>query len=332
MRICWKKLFLTRISGWNIREKKYSFKMELKIDLVYLWVNGNDPKWLKKQQRYLNKSIDINGRYEDNQELKYSLRSVDQHLPWIRKIFIVTDDQIPEFLDTKNPKIQIIDHKDLLPETILPTFNTSVLEYFIHKIPDLSEHFLYANDDMFVNANLTPSFFFEKGIPIIRMKYNPLIRIKTTLKKKLNMKINNHRLAVENAYTIFNKKFRHFYPISSHHNIDAFLKSNYKTVVEDVFNEELAATFHHRFRNKTNIQRILISYYSLFKKAGILKYIGGKESCQIRVHKTDYGKYLQKYTPKLFCLNDTEFATDEHRAQIAPFLNALFPNKSSFEK
>ena len=73
--------------------------MELKIDLVYLWVDGNDPVWLKKRQPYLKKEINTTGRYQDNQELKYSLRSIDKHLPWIRKIFIVTDNQVPPFLN-----------------------------------------------------------------------------------------------------------------------------------------------------------------------------------------------------------------------------------------
>ena len=67
--------------------------MEMNIDLVYLWVDGNDPKWLEKKNRFIEKKINTVGRYQDNQELKYSLRSIEKHLPWIRKIFIVTDDQ-----------------------------------------------------------------------------------------------------------------------------------------------------------------------------------------------------------------------------------------------
>ena len=130
------------------------------IDLVYMWVDGNDPKWLEKKQRFMKKAVNTVGRYVDNQELKYSLRSVEKHLPWIRKIFILTDDQTPAFLDTSHPKIEIVHHTDVIPHEILPLFNSSLIEYFICKIPDLSEHFLFANDDMFVNADLPPSFFF----------------------------------------------------------------------------------------------------------------------------------------------------------------------------
>ena len=303
-----------------------------KIDLVYLWVNGNDPAWLAKKQPYLSKRINTVGRYQDNQELKYSLRSVDKHLPWIRKIFIVTDNQVPEFLDTQHPKIEIIDHTQILPKNLLPTFNSSVLDYFVYRIPDLSECFIYANDDMFINADLAPSFFFEAGIPIMRMKYNPLIKLKIHLKKTLGIRVNNYRLAIENAYKLFKEQYHTFYPITSHHNVDACLKSDLKAIVEDVFREALAASFHNRFRQPTDIQRILYNYFGLYHKRGILRYVDRKESCRIRVQKNDYQRYINTYKPKLFCLNDTEHATDDHRAQIQPFLDKLYPEPSSFEK
>jgi hypothetical protein len=304
----------------------------ISIDLVYMWVDGNDPKWLEKKQRYMDKKINTVGRYVDNQELKYSLRSVEKHLPWIRKIFIFTDDQIPVFLDTSHPKIEIVHHSQIIPNEILPLFNSSLIEYFIYKIPDLSEHFLFANDDTFVNDDLKPSFFFKDGLPIMRMLYNPLIKYKLKLKKALNINVNTYRLAIENAFILFKKRFNIFYPISQHHNIDAFLKSDFKAVVENVFNKELEAVFGNRFRDKTDIHRILINYYALANNRGILTYADRKESCRIRVHRTNYQKYITKYNPQLFCINDSEHATDEHRAQVEPFLKKMYPLKSKFEK
>ncbi len=135
---------------------------DVSIDLVYMWVDGNDPKWLEKKQRFMDNKLNTVGRYQDNQELKYSLRSIEKHLPWIRKIFILTDDQTPAFLDTSHPKIEIVHHSQVIPKEILPLFNSTSIEYFIYKIPGLSEHFLFANDDTFVNDDLTPSFFFSK--------------------------------------------------------------------------------------------------------------------------------------------------------------------------
>lgn len=120
--------------------------MEMDIDLVYLWVDGNDPVWQAKRNAFIgetndNSPINCKGRYANNDELKYSLRSVKTYAPWIRKIFIVTDNQTPDWLDTSNPKIKIIDHKDIIPAESLPCFNSSLLEHFLYRIPDLSEHF-----------------------------------------------------------------------------------------------------------------------------------------------------------------------------------------------
>jgi len=304
----------------------------ISIDLVYLWVDGNDPKWLEKKQRFMDKKINTVGRYVDNQELKYSLRSVEKHLPWIRKIFIVTDEQTPLFLNTDQQKIQIVDHTEIMPKDILPSFNSNIIEQFLYKIPGLSEHFIYANDDMFVNADLDPSFFFKEGKPIMRVMYDPFTRYKNNLKRALNIKINPYRLAIENAYKLFHKKFDVIYPIKDHHNISAYLKSDYKAVVEDLFKEEIQATHINRFRDKTDIQRILINYYGIANKTGILKYVKRKESSRIKVHKTNYQAFIDKYNPQLFCLNDSEHANDGHRAQIEPFLKKVFPVKSKFEK
>ena len=66
----------------------------------------------------------------DNGELKYSLRSIGLYAPWVRKIFIVTDNQVPEWLDTAHPKIQIVDHSEILPEESRPCFNSVIIENF----------------------------------------------------------------------------------------------------------------------------------------------------------------------------------------------------------
>ena len=116
------------------------------VDLVYLWVNGNDPKWIAKRQAFLadytENEESCKGRYFDNEELKYSLRSVEKYAPWIRRIFIVTDNQVPVWLDTSHPKVQIVDHTEIMPPECLPCYNSVIIEHHLHKIPGLSEHFL----------------------------------------------------------------------------------------------------------------------------------------------------------------------------------------------
>ena len=112
----------------------------------------------------------------------------------------------------------------------ISSFNSSVIEHFIQNIPNLSEHFLFSNDDMFLNADVAPDFFFQNGLPIMRMLHDPIIREKLFMKRLLNLKINTYRLAIENAYKLFQKKFNIFYPVKEHHNIHAFLKTIIKSL------------------------------------------------------------------------------------------------------
>ena len=150
---------------------------DIKIDLVYLWVNDKDEEWQGKRRFWANKlgvvSSEENSdcRYSNNDELKYSLRSAEMYAPWINRIFIVTDNQVPEWLDTNHPKIKIIDHKDIMPENCLPCFNSAAIEVCIDNIPDLSEYFLYANDDMLFASPVEPDYFIDKNNnPIVTLR------------------------------------------------------------------------------------------------------------------------------------------------------------------
>lgn len=153
------------------------------IDVVYTWVDGSDPKWLEKKDEVLkeykipltNNGI-VKGRFENHDELLYSLRSLDLYLPWARKIFIVTDNQTPDWLSTANPKIEIIDHTDIFPEFVkTPVFNSTLIEFFLHRIPDLSEKFIYFNDDFMINKPLNREDFFSVDGRCIRYITKPFV-------------------------------------------------------------------------------------------------------------------------------------------------------------
>ncbi len=308
--------------------------MNVAIDLVYLWVDGNDHQWLAKKECFLDESIEkktLVGRYEYNDELKYSLRSVEKHMPWIRKIFIITDNQIPDFLDINHPKIEIVDHSEIIPKEILPMFNSSVIDYFVHNITGLSEQFLFANDDCFVNMDLSPDFFFKDNLPIIRMIPSFKFLMKIQWKKFLNKPLGNYFLGILKVLKMIRSKYKKYYFIRPHHNIDAYLKSDYKKTTE-VFSKELKETYTNRFRKNNDIPRLLFDCFALANNRGHLQYVTHKESVLIEVCEQDYQKYFQDNNFALFCLNDTENATNEDRKRIVPFLEALFPNKTTFEK
>lgn len=103
-------------------------------------------------------------RFADHDELLYSLRSVDEHMPWVRYVWIVTNGQTPSWLNLTHPKIRMVDHKDIFkwPEH-LPTFNSLAIEAHIHLIPGLSEHFIYFNDDMMLASKVYPSTWYTQA-------------------------------------------------------------------------------------------------------------------------------------------------------------------------
>ena len=308
------------------------------IDLVYLWVDGNDEKWLAKYNALIGNvegkdEITCKGRYANSDELKYSLRSAEKHAPWIRKIFIVTDNQTPDWLDVTNPKIKIIDHRDIMPEVSLPCFNPSVIEIFLYKIPDLSEHFLCANDDTFFCADVQPDFFFAKdGYPIVRLKRKPFGKLHYWGKFLIGKKPGHYRTIVHKASVLVEKNFGKYYPGVPHHNIDAYTKSNFRTTIEDVFWQQAEISLSNHVRAYGDLHRSVVSYYALAVGHGHLKYAEKRESIRVSVDKPDYMKYLHRYQPKLLCLNDCQHATDNDRERIKPFLEKLFPEKSDFEK
>lgn len=308
------------------------------VDLIYMWVDGNDKEWREKHARfsgkdYSNEGKDCEGRYTDNDELKYSLRSIEENAPWINRIFIVTDNQVPHWLNTDNPKIKIIDHHEIIPEEYLPSFNSTVIEHFLHRIPGLSEHYLFANDDCFINRPVKKEdFFTSEGFPVIRLNRRWFRKLTLKFRKHIRKKPESHyNHIVENAARLVEKKYGRYIGHKSHHNIDSYNKS----FIEEIFRDcetELKAFFPHHLRDNSDIQRSLYSYAAIIKKKAKRVFVNNKTSFRFPLEKTHYYKRFEKNNPLFFCMNDSEFVTDHHRKLEHDFLNRRFPKKSRFEK
>ncbi|KAL0280655.1 UNVERIFIED_CONTAM: hypothetical protein PYX00_001881 [Menopon gallinae] len=137
------------------------------IDVVYTWVNGSDPLFLKNLHS-LKKSVEeaaaVNesfaSRYEDLEELRYSLRSLEMYAPWVHHIFLVTNGQIPHWLDLEHPRLTVVTHEEIFPnQSDLPTFSSPAIESHLHRIPGLSRYFLYFNDDIILGKPIWPEDF-----------------------------------------------------------------------------------------------------------------------------------------------------------------------------
>jgi len=142
----------------------------MEIDFVVSWVDMNDPKWQETFARYSgridNRRNEVSeARFRDYGLLKYWFRGVEKFAPWVRNVHFVTCGQHPEWLDTAHPKLRLVSHEDYIPERFLPTFNSSVIEVHLHRIPGLAEHFVYFNDDFFIINDIGEQRFFVDGVP-----------------------------------------------------------------------------------------------------------------------------------------------------------------------
>ncbi len=308
------------------------------IDLVYLWVDGSDPKWRAKHNACIGKTEEksvenCEGRFADNDELKYSLRSVEKYAPWIHRVFIVTDGQVPKWLNTSGTRVRVVDHREIMPECCLPCFNSALIEHFLWKIPGLSESFLYANDDMFINRPLSPDFFFaDDGLPIIRLVHSRLRDFFLAFKEKLlGIPLKYYVRTIRNSSRLVAKAYGVCYNGKPHHNIDAYLKGDYQHM-EDLFKTEIGETLGNHVRSENDIQRSLYAYVAMAEKRCHPVYVDRKTSFRFHIQNMKHYKMLEEYNPMLFCMNDSEYATDDDRRKVTEFLKQRFPDKSEFEK
>jgi hypothetical protein len=143
------------------------------VDVVYLWVDGSDAAWRLKRQQAMDAALDrsdvmavyanVEGRFRDNDELRFSLRALARFFPDHGHVYVVTDGQVPRWLKPSDG-LTIIDHADLIPAGSLPTFDSGHIESYIHRIPNLSEAYFYCNDDVFFCAPVDiQHWFWQEG-------------------------------------------------------------------------------------------------------------------------------------------------------------------------
>ena len=312
----------------------------MKIDLVYLWVDGSDPKWRAKKNAALAAAgrppmKDDAIRFHDNDELKYSLRSAVKFAPWLNHIFIVTDGQTPKWLNAKNPKITVVNQTDIMPKEILPCFNSSVIEQHLVNIPNLSEHFIYANDDMFFGRPTKPGYFFRAdGAPIIYARTE-----KDLIKKAVFRDYDSQLL---NAKNLIGKIYgnTHDYEWAPCHNIDPYRKSYIQEMAAHPdIKPEIKKMIRHTFRSPDDLQRSIFHEYMMTNRLATMKIRNGTGRMFMRIfgrpfpmhveHASRLAKMWKK--PNLFCINNSggNQATDEYNRN---FLDKMFPEKSEFEK
>ena len=310
------------------------------IDVVYTWVDSSDPAWQSRRRAAVVESdgselnpLAVNdSRFTSRDELKYSLRSVAAFANWVRHIYLVTDDQIPDWLDTSSDRITVVSHKELFPDSsALPTFNSHAIETVLHRIPGLSEHFLYMNDDVFIGRPITPGLFFSSaGTPkFFRSSARYGIGPRTADDAPVDAAGKNNRDLLAQEFGIgVTTKFKH----TPH-----ALRKSVVEQVEKRWSEEVARTRGSSFRDPDDIAIISLShffgYFTAQATEGKMRYAYVNIAHANAKHR--YRRLLIQDGWDAFCLNDTDNeGVDMVRQErlLSNFLQAYFPVKSPFEK
>ncbi|MCZ0986296.1 stealth family protein [Streptomyces diastatochromogenes] len=307
------------------------------VDVVYTWVDGSDPDWQRRRGAYgaggYHTESANAARYISRDELRYSLRALEQNAPWVRHVYVVTDRQRPAWLNDGHPRLTVVDHAEIFEDpSALPTFNSHAIESRLHHIKGLSEHFLYFNDDMFLGSPVTPQdFFLSNGMTrtffspsqVPRWDLSPVDRPVDAAGK------NNRRLLLEHFGTAIVQKLRHA-PYA--------LRRSVLHEIEREFAEEHWNTSHSRFRSATDISipSSLYHYYAYFTGRAVPSNITfayldlAKPEIQRRL-----GILLARRDRQAFCINDTlsdGHDIDRQTRMLDTFLRAYYPVPSPFER
>ncbi|MHA7142083.1 stealth conserved region 3 domain-containing protein [Arthrobacter sp. TB 23] len=312
--------------------------IDFEIDLVFSWVDGSSPEYQAARAARMKDAVvgegdDHEARFRQINELKYALRSVYMFAPWVRRIFIATDSECPEWL-ADHPSVTLVRSEEHFRDTsVLPTHNSQAVESQLQHIPGLSEHFLYSNDDMFFGRPVSPEMFFSPG------GITKFIQADTRIGLGDN---DAERSGFENAARV-NRRLLHdrFGRITTRHleHTAAPLRRSVLLEMEEVFAAEFSATAASRFRAKDNISvtNSLYHYYALLTGRAVTQ-----ESAKVAYIDTtmrsglrSLNKLLDKRHTDFFCLNDGSFPevpAEERAHLVTDFLEKYFPLKAPWEK
>ena len=321
--------------------RQHAFDVDFPIDVVYTWVDGSDPAWQERKATAhaavglgeLNEYASNESRFLSRDELRYSLRSLDMYAGWVRHVYLVTDDQVPPWLDTDNPRITVVSHRELFGDRgRLPTFNSHAIESQLHHVPGLSDHFLYLNDDFFFGRPVEPRLFFHG---------NGIARFATSTAKLglgatgsfdrpvMSGGKNNRDLLFKEFGRTTTNKFKH---------VPQSLLKDVLFEMEERFPEQFEATASAQFRSPRDLSVLssLHQHYAYLRGRAVegrLRYLYADIAAPTTARRLERLPRSRDYDT--FCLNDHDTSgvdPVEQQRMMHSFLSRYFPLPSSFEK
>lgn len=320
------------------------------IDAVIMWVDGSDQAFIDKEKEQLDlerkkgkKIVHSAARHRDNGELRYLLRSIHANLGWVRNIFIVTNGQVPPYVDFSKGNIRLVSHSEIFSNSEnVPTFNTFSIESCINNIEGLSDQYIRFSDDFFVGRNISKEEYLDEYSKYIfkgEVQDSPIGAYQAQVKH--NSEIMCGKLGVKPRFN-----FAHAPQLRSRK-----IFSEY----ERVFSDELEFTRTNKFRDKFDIISLfLYPYFMVYRNSpkSIERMSKGYKDDFVYVQDISFSaryaqvllgkagvawesqlKRIESKRPVYFNLNDSYGAADEGDVvdKMTAFLEEMFPEVSPWE-
>lgn len=313
------------------------FDVAFPIDVVYTWVDGDDPEWnaarAAREGADARKEAAGQARFRSRDELRYSLRSLHLFAPWVRRIHLVTAGQRPTWLADEalidDGRIRLVDHRDILPADALPTFNSQAIETSLHKIPGLAEHFIYLNDDVFLGRPTRPELFFSPGGTVAAFVGDAEIGLPGTADKPFLHAAANNRVLLEDAFGV---EITQVMAHSPHPQRVSVLNE-----IEERFPDALGRTARAPFRSPTDVSLLsnLAQHFGLITGQA---FAATAQHAFVDLSNARVGRQLRMLRARdhdFFCVGDHhKFAMDTEAvdAMLADFLEDYFPLAAPWER
>jgi hypothetical protein len=349
------------------------------IDIVIPWVDGNDPDWQREFEKARkthdgagegdgpaggdpigNSPVVATGgdenaaviRYRDWGTLPYLLRGIERFAPWAGRVHFVTRGHLPEWLDTANPRLNLVTHGDFIPREYLPTFASRPIELNVHRIASLAPRFILFNDDMFLTRPVPETRFFRRGLPcdMARLSLVGPSTISHTVLNMIEITARRHdrrtamrshplkwwspRYGVGNLLkTLDLSLWRGWSGLADTHMPQPYLRRTF----EQMWLEEgavLDATCRQKFRSPFGVNHWLMRYEQLV--SGSFSPVGFGDARLDELHEGSISRieeYIRRQRHAMICLNDSPLVGDFEtvRDRLRAAFEAILPDKSSFE-
>lgn len=333
-----------------------SINSDQKIDAVITWVDGNDPVHRKKRaemaciynaKQRTSSSLSTAGdetRFIDNGELKYCLASIRTFAPWIHKIYLVTDNQVPPFLTPElrdRYNVELVDHTELFRDynEVLPTFNSRSIESMLWSIEGLSPRFIYFNDDFVLTKPCKPEHFFQDHTLVLRGKWKRIFKY-GKVRQVINQFVSflaksvlgitrsmHHLLQIRSAQLAgFSTRYFHGYHVPRPIN---------KETLATFFNEKeelLKENIQYPFRNTNQFSSIFLAHHLELKQDRAVTLDPDNEAMMIN-GETDFQPFISRKLKKLenqeirfLCLQGYEYLSTPVKQRLHQILVKLLGN------